>query len=122
MYKEEYFQFYMNERCWKIYIKSQQEMKNYYNENDNEHYTLENGGTEMTLVIRLSKGRMKCHLEHIKSEYGMIRNLIEYKNNKKTLSSINKQNFVNKLIESGILDPTQEQKEAIKKQKIPRSN
>ena len=85
---------------------------------DNEHYTLENGGTEMTLVIRLSKGRMKCHLEHIKSEYGMIRNLIEYKNNKKTLSSINKQNFVNKLIESGILDPTQEQKEAIKKQKI----
>ena len=85
---------------------------------DNEHYTLENGGTEMTLVIRLSKGRMKCHLEYIKSQYGMIRNLIEYKNNKKTLSSINKQNFVNKLIESGILDPTQDQKEAIKKQKI----
>ena len=85
---------------------------------DGEDYTLENGGTEMTLFIRLSKGRMKCHLEHIKSEYGMIRNLIEYKNNKKTLSSINKQNFVNKLIESGILEPTQEQKEAIKKQKI----
>lgn len=85
---------------------------------DNEHYTLENGGTEMTLVIRLSKGRMKCHLEHIKSEYGMIRNLIEYKNNKKTLSSINKQNFVNKLVEFEILDPTQEQKEVIKQQKI----
>ena len=85
---------------------------------DNEDYTLENGGTEMTLVIRLSKGRMKCHLEHIKSEYGMIRNLIEYKNNKKTLSSINKQNFVNKLVESGILEPTQEQKEAIKQRKI----
>ena len=85
---------------------------------DNEHYTLENGGTEMTLVIRLSKGRMKCHLEHIKSRYGMIRNLIEYKNNKKTLSSINKQNFVNKLVEFEILEPTQEQKEAIKQQKI----
>ena len=85
---------------------------------DNEHYTLENGGTEMTLVIRLSKGRMKCHLEPIKSKYGMIRNLIEYKNNKKTLSSINKQNFVNKLVEFGILEPTQEQKEAIKQQKI----
>ena len=85
---------------------------------DNEHYTLENGGTEMTLVIRLSKGRMKCHLEPIKSEYGMIRNLIEYKNNKKTLSSINKQNFVNKLVEFGILEPTQEQKEVIKQQKI----
>lgn len=85
---------------------------------DNEHYTLENGGTEMTLAIRLSKGRMKCHLEPIKSEYGMIRNLIEYKNNKKTLSSINKQNFVNKLVEFGILEPTQEQKEVIKQQKI----
>ena len=85
---------------------------------DNEHYTLENGGTEMTLVIRLSKGRMKCHLEPIKSRYGMIRNLIEYKNNKKTLSSINKQNFVNKLVEFGILEPTQEQKEVIKQQKI----
>ena len=32
MNKEEYFQFYMNERCWKIYIKSQQEIKDYYNE------------------------------------------------------------------------------------------
>ena len=85
---------------------------------DNEHYTLENGGTEMTLFIRLSKGRMKCHLEPIKSRYGMIRNLIEYKNNKKTLSSINKQNFVNKLVEFEILEPTQEQKEAIKQQKI----
>ena len=85
---------------------------------DNEHYTLENGGTEMTLVIRLSKGRMKCHLEPIKSKYGMIRNLIEYENNKKTLSSINKQNFVNKLVEFEILEPTQEQKEAIKQQKI----
>ena len=85
---------------------------------DDEHYTLENGGTEMTLVIRLSKGRMKCHLEPIKSRYGMIRNLIEYKNNKKTLSSINKQNFVNKLVELEILEPTQEQKEAIKQRKI----
>ena len=85
---------------------------------DDEHYTLENGGTEITLVIRLSKGRMKCHLEHIKSRYGMITNLIEYKNNKKTLSSINKQNFVNKLVEFEILEPTQEQKEAIKQQRI----
>ena len=38
MYKEEYFQFYMNERCWKIYIKSQQEMKDYYDENDSGYY------------------------------------------------------------------------------------
>lgn len=85
---------------------------------DGEHYTLENGGTEMTLVTRLSKGRMKCHLEPIKSRYGMIRNLIQYQNNKKTLSSINKQNFVNKLVEYGILEPTEKQAEAIKQQKI----
>ena len=85
---------------------------------DDEHYTLENGGTEITSVIRLSKGRMKCHLEPIKSEYGMIINLIEYKNNKKTLSNINKQNFVNKLVEFEILEPTQEQKEAIKQRRI----
>ena len=84
---------------------------------DNEHYTLENGGTEMTLVIRLSKGRMKCHLEPIKSKYGMIRNLIEYENNKKTLSSINKQNFVNKLIEFGILEPTQNKKKQLNNKK-----
>ena len=85
---------------------------------DNEHYTLENGGTEMTLVIRLSKGRMKCHLEPIKSRYGMIRNLIEYKNNKKTLSSIDKWNFVKQLIRYEMIEPTKEQKEAIKQQKI----
>ena len=38
MNKEEYFQFYMNERCWKIYIKSQQEMKEYYNEDGAGYY------------------------------------------------------------------------------------
>ena len=32
MNKEECFQFYMTERYWKIYIKSQQETKDYYNE------------------------------------------------------------------------------------------
>ena len=85
---------------------------------DNEHYTLENGGTEMTLFIRLSKGRMKYHLEPIKSRYGMIRNLIEYKNNKKTLSSIDKWNFVKQLIRYEMIEPTKEQKEAIKQQKI----
>lgn len=34
---------------------------------DNEHYTIENGGTKMTLAVKLSKGRMKCHLEYISS-------------------------------------------------------
>lgn len=38
MNKEDYFQFYMNERYWKIFIKSQQEMKDYYNEEDTGYY------------------------------------------------------------------------------------
>ena len=38
MNKEDYFQFYMNDRYWKIFIKSQQEMKDYYNEEDVSYY------------------------------------------------------------------------------------
>ena len=44
---------------------------------NNEHYTFENGGTEMTSVIRLSKGRMKCHLDYVSSNYGLIYDLIK---------------------------------------------
>ena len=84
----------------------------------NEHYTIENGGTEMTLVVRLSKGRMKCHLETIKSQYGFITNLIKYKNNKRVLSHIDKENFVLRLIEYELLKPTKEQKNKIIKNKI----
>lgn len=76
---------------------------------DNEDYTLENGGTEMTLVTRLSKGRMKCHLEYISSMYGIISNLIIYKNNKRTLSSIDKENFIKKLVKYKLIEPTEEQ-------------
>lgn len=38
MNKEENFTFYMNEREWKILIKSQQEMKDYYNEENIGYY------------------------------------------------------------------------------------
>lgn len=85
---------------------------------DNEHYTIENGGTEMTLAVKLSKGRMKCHLEYISSRYGMIRQLIIYKNNKRTLSNIDKWNFVKKLIQYELIEPTEEQKIEITKEKI----
>ena len=85
---------------------------------DNEHYTIENGGTEMTLVVNLSKGRMKCHLEYISGRYGMISRLIIYKNNKRTLSNIDKWNFVKKLIQYELIEPTEEQKIEITKEKI----
>ena len=85
---------------------------------DNEHYTIENGGTEMTLVVKLSKGRMKCHLEYISGRYGMISRLIIYKNNKRTLSNIDKWNFVKKLIQYELIEPTEEQKIEITKEKI----
>jgi hypothetical protein len=85
---------------------------------DNEHYTIENGGTEMTLVVKLSKGRMKCHLEYISGRYGMISRLIIYKNNKRTLSNIDKWNFVKKLIQYELIEPTEEQKIEIIKEEI----
>lgn len=76
---------------------------------DGEDYTLKNGGTAATLVTRLLKGRMKCHLESISSKYGMISNLIIYKNNKRTLSSIDKENFVKMLAKYKLIEPTEEQ-------------
>lgn len=38
MDKEKYFQFYMNERYWKIYLKSQQELKEYCNDEEVGYY------------------------------------------------------------------------------------
>lgn len=85
---------------------------------NNENYTIENGGTEMTLVVRLSKGRMKCHLERIKSRYGMIPNLIIYSNNRQTLSSIDKWNFVKQLIKYDLIEATDKQRKIINQEKI----
>lgn len=70
----------------------------------NEHYTLINGGNDCTLVVRLYKGRMKCHLEHIKSQYGYIPNLINFKYNKKVLKFVDKENFVNLLQNAKIIE------------------
>lgn len=88
-----------------------------YNE---EHYTIQNGGIEMTSVIYLLKGRTKHHSEVIKSNYGLIYNLIKYKNNKRVLSAIDKENFVLLLIRNKILEPTEEQKNKIIQEEIMR--
>ena len=85
---------------------------------DNENYVLQNGGTEMTLVIKLFKGRTKYKLDCVSSNYGMVMNLIKYKNNKKVLSNIDKWHFVKELIKANILEPTKEQQEIIVKEKI----
>lgn len=38
MSERDYFEFFMNDRYWKIFIKSQQEMRDYYNEEKNGYY------------------------------------------------------------------------------------
>lgn len=75
----------------------------------NVDYTLQNGGTEMTLAMHLYKGRMKCHLEYIKGCYGVDFGIIRYKNNKRVLSSIDKEHFVLSLVKYGLIDGTKEQ-------------
>lgn len=87
---------------------------------DGEHYTLANGGMDYTLVTALYKGRCKGHLECISSSYGMIRDLIEYKSNKRVLSNIDKEHFVVELIDAELLKPTEIQKEKAKLRKINR--
>lgn len=83
-------------------------------------YTLQNGGTEMTLATYLYKGRMKCHLEYIKSCYGADFQIIKYKNNKRVLNSIDKEHFVLSLVRHGILEGTKEQ--LIKIKEIEKNN
>ena len=89
---------------------------------DNENYVLQNGGTDYTLVIKLLKGRTKYKLDYVSSNYGMVRDLIKYKNNKKVLSSIDKWNFVKELIKAKILEPSEEQEKIIKYEKIEELN
>ena len=85
---------------------------------DNEHYILENGGTDYTLVTQLYKGRTKYNLQYIKGCYGHSFDLIKYIGNKKTLKYIDKENFVLQLVKLGILKSTEEQERKIKEQEI----
>ena len=70
---------------------------------DGKHYTFLNGGTDCTLVMALYEGQCKSHLKHISSKYGMALDLIQYKHNKTTLSSINKELFVKVLQKHGFV-------------------
>ena len=71
---------------------------------DGKHYTFLNGGTDCTLVMTLYEGQCKSHLKHISSKYGMALDLIKYKYNKTTLSSISKEQFVKILQKQGFVD------------------
>lgn len=70
---------------------------------DNEFYFIHENN-ESTYVTSIYKGRNKDNVEHIKSIYGFINNLIIYKHNKKVLSAIDKENFVEKLYASGLIE------------------
>lgn len=71
---------------------------------EEKHYTFLNGGTDCTLVMALCEGRCKSRLNHISSKYGMALGLIQYKHNKTTLSSIDKEQFVKVLQKQGFVD------------------
>lgn len=70
---------------------------------DNEYYFIHENFTDTTTTA-IYKGRTKYKNECLKSKYGYISNLIVYKNNKKVLSAIDKENFVKKLYEAGLID------------------
>lgn len=70
---------------------------------EGKHYTFLNGGTDCTLVMVLYEGRRKSRLNHISSKYGMALDLIQYKRNKTTLRSIDKEQFVKVLQKQGFV-------------------
>jgi len=69
---------------------------------------------EFTRTTALYKGRTKYKNECIKSSYGVAINLIRYKNNKKVLSAIDKENFVRKLYAQGLIDTNEDIKQQVK--------
>ena len=75
---------------------------------DKENYYIHTD-FESTVVTRLYKGRTKYKNECIKGIWGYIPDLIKYKNNKKVLSAIDKENFVNKLDQAGLVEKVKEE-------------
>lgn len=71
---------------------------------EDEHYFINNGGMEMTSVVSLYKGRTKYKCECLKSNFGFISFLIEYKNNKRVLKHIDKYNFAKRLKEADLIE------------------
>lgn len=72
---------------------------------DNEDYFIHENTSETTTTT-IYKGRSKYKNECLKSRYGFIPRLIQYKNNKNTLSSIDKEIFVKKLYKAELINTT----------------
>jgi len=75
---------------------------------DNKNYFIQNGGTDYTAVIKLFEGRTKFKNKIISSNYGMSLNLIKYIGNKKVLSFIDKDNFINELVKFDLVEKVSE--------------
>lgn len=72
---------------------------------NNEFYFIHENN-DYTRTTAIYKGRTKYKNECLKSKYGLIINLIKYKNNKRVLSAIDKENFVAKLYSAGLINTT----------------
>ena len=70
---------------------------------DGEDYVLHVGG-DYTIVTRLYKGRMKCHLECLRGCYGMPKDLIRFKRKRGCYKYIDTEHFIARLIECGLLE------------------
>ena len=70
---------------------------------NNEFYFIHENNND-TRTTAIYKGRTKYKNECLKSKYGLIINLVKYKNNKRVLSAIDKENFVAKLYSAGLID------------------
>lgn len=70
---------------------------------NNKYYFIHQNWKE-TCTTAIYEGRTKYKNECLKSIYGYINGLIKYKNNKKVLSAIDKQNFVEKLYRARLIE------------------
>lgn len=83
---------------------------------DDKNYFIHTNN-ESTTSTTLYKGRTKFKNEPLKSCWGYIPNLIKHKHNKKTLSSIDKRNFVKQLYKAGLIDTYNEIKIEVERER-----
>lgn len=83
---------------------------------DDKNYFIHTNN-ESTTITTLYEGGTKFKNEPLKSCWGYIPNLIKHKHNKKTLSSIDKRNFVKQLYKAGLIDTYGEIKIEVEREK-----
>lgn len=87
----------------------------HFNYEDKNYFIHTNN--ESTTNTTLYEGRTKFKNEPLKSCWGYIPNLIKYKYNKKTLSSIDKRNFVKQLYKAELIDTYDEIKIEVERER-----